>query len=62
MGNKARHAFNVVEGRIDWRSGKRPKRSMAKIMRGPIRRASFLKCRTEEEEKFLPVQIKQARA
>eukprot|EP00969_Alexandrium_andersonii_P284574 12580313-Alexandrium_andersonii.AAC.1 len=31
-------------------------------MRGPIRRASFLKCRTAEEEKFLPIQIKQARA
>eukprot|EP00969_Alexandrium_andersonii_P369237 15474665-Alexandrium_andersonii.AAC.1 len=52
----------MVEGRIDWRSGKRPKRSMTKIMRGPIRRASFLKCRTEEEEKFLPIQINQARA
>eukprot|EP00969_Alexandrium_andersonii_P161191 7123419-Alexandrium_andersonii.AAC.1 len=31
-------------------------------MRGPIRRASFLKCRTEEEERFLSIQIKQARA
>eukprot|EP00969_Alexandrium_andersonii_P313566 13853824-Alexandrium_andersonii.AAC.1 len=35
---------------------------MTTITRGPIRRASFLKCRTEEEEKFLPVQIKHARA
>eukprot|EP00969_Alexandrium_andersonii_P173456 7668039-Alexandrium_andersonii.AAC.1 len=35
---------------------------MATIMRGPIRRASFLKCRTEEEEKYLPIQIKLARA
>eukprot|EP00969_Alexandrium_andersonii_P101821 4493646-Alexandrium_andersonii.AAC.1 len=31
-------------------------------MRGPIRRASLLKCRTEEEENILPVQIRQARA
>eukprot|EP00969_Alexandrium_andersonii_P129543 5725458-Alexandrium_andersonii.AAC.1 len=37
LGNKARVATRVVDGRIDWRSGQRPKRSMAKIMKGPIR-------------------------
>eukprot|EP00969_Alexandrium_andersonii_P040866 1791729-Alexandrium_andersonii.AAC.1 len=51
LGSKARIATRVGDGRIDWRSGQRPKRSMTKIMKGPIRRASLLKCRTEEEDK-----------